>query len=148
LFPWLPRETYPQSFTATWELLTQCALLWALHCLLPVGHLPLHVTLRSDNAAAEAASWKGLSLAQGLCSVLLACTRWQQAWSLSAYIEHVPGFQNDLADGLSRRASPASLGFAPRDSLSPDWRALAVGPEVRSAPAELDLSRFVKALAR
>ena len=135
-------------FIATWELLAQCGLLWALQGLLPVGHLPHHVTLRCDNAAAEAASWKALSMAQGLCSVLLAFTRWQHDWCLSAYIEHVPGFLNDLADGLSRSKAPAALNFRPDDRVSPPWQALAQGPLVQSAPAELDLSRFVKALAR
>ena len=70
LCPWLQVSDSLQSFICCWELLAQCALVLLLRQLLPPGHPPVHVLFRCDNATAEAASWKGLSTARGLCHVL------------------------------------------------------------------------------
>ena len=54
-----------------WELLAQCALVVLLHKLLGPGHLPVHCVFKCDNLAAEAASWKGLSMARGQHSEII-----------------------------------------------------------------------------
>ena len=66
LCPFFSRDCNPQHFIAAWELLAQCALVWTTHGMLPLAHPNLHIVLRCDNAASEAAAWKGLSLAKGL----------------------------------------------------------------------------------
>ena len=66
LCPWLQEGESLQSYICCWELLAQCALLLLLHRLLPPEHPPVHILFRCDNATAEAASWKGLSMAKGL----------------------------------------------------------------------------------
>jgi hypothetical protein len=145
--PWFPESAPPQSFIAAWELLAQTALVWAAAGLLPFGHPPLQLLLRCDNSAAEAASWKGLSLANGLSHVLLAFFQWQHFLNVFAHIEHVPGFRNQTADGLGRSVSPRSLGFTDTDRVIPPWTDLLAGPVVRSCPPQLDLSQFAAALA-
>ena len=70
LFPWFPVTASAQSFIASWELLAQCALVILVDALLGPGHLPVHCVFKCDNSAADAASWKGLSMAQGLCHIL------------------------------------------------------------------------------
>ena len=65
-------STSAQSCIATWELLAQCAPVVLLDSLLGPGHLPVHCVFKRDNAASESASWKGLSMAQGLCHNLRA----------------------------------------------------------------------------
>ena len=41
MLEWIPSDSSPQHFIATWELLAQVAVLYCLKRLLPVGHLPL-----------------------------------------------------------------------------------------------------------
>ena len=65
LFPWFPVSASAQSYIASWELLAQCALVVLLDALLGPGHLPVHCVFKCDNSAADSASWKGLSMAQG-----------------------------------------------------------------------------------
>ena len=96
LFPWLPPDCSLQSYIATWELAAQSALLLLLHQLLGEGHLPIHTVFRCDNSASESASWKGLSMAVGLCSVLRSFFRLQERLCISVHIDHVPGFQTRL----------------------------------------------------
>ena len=54
------RQENPQHFIATWELLSQCALVWTAHSMLSLAHPNVHMVLRCDNSASEAAAWKGL----------------------------------------------------------------------------------------
>ena len=109
MFPWLSPDASVQSFISSWELLAQCALLLLLHQLLGHSHLPLHCSFRCDNSAAESSSWKGLSMASGLCSVLRAFFLCQQRSRISVHIDHVPSIVNDVADALSRSAGPVHL---------------------------------------
>ncbi|CAE7613697.1 unnamed protein product [Symbiodinium sp. CCMP2592] len=99
-FSWFPETASAQAFIASWELLAQCALVVLLDVLLGPGHLPVHCVFKCDNSAADAASWKGLSMAKGLCSVLRSFLLCQQARRISVYIDHVPGLSNDVADAL------------------------------------------------
>ena len=117
LFPWLPSQVSVQSFISSWELLAQCALVHLLHLLLGPGHPPVHCIFRCDNAAAESSSWKGLSMASGLCSVLRSFFLLQQRCRVSVHINHVPGLVNDVADALSRATDPAKLGFRPPEEV-------------------------------
>ena len=110
LFPWFPITASAQSYIATWELLAQCALVVLLDSLLGPGHLPVHCVFKCHNSAADAASWKGLSMAQGLC-----------AHRISVYIDHVPGLTNDVADVLSRGSDPLSLGFEASQEFLVSW---------------------------
>ena len=70
LCPFFPWDGNLQHFIAAWELLTQCALIWTVHAMLPLAHPNVHIFLRCDNSASQSAAWKGLSLARGLCAVL------------------------------------------------------------------------------
>ena len=141
LCPWLTPEDSLQCFIAAWELLAQCALLFLLDALLPDARGVLCVRLRCDNAASEAASWKGLSMATGLCHVLEAFFRLQRRTRLEAVIEHVPGFINTIADGLSRGSVPEMLGLPP-DCIRPiPWGALLAPHQLRVFPEEVPLSR-------
>ena len=128
LFAWLPPECSLQSFISSWELLAQCALIYILHQLLGHSHLPVHCIFRCDNAAAESSSWKGLSMASGLCSVLRAFFLLQQRFRISVHIDHVPGVANDVADALSRSTDPAHLGFRPQEEVLIDWTVFADRP--------------------
>eukprot|EP00439_Symbiodinium_sp_Y106_P079529 s644_g18.t1 len=101
LFPGFDASASAQSFIATWELLAQCARVVLLDSLLGVGHLPAHCVFKCDNSAADSASWKGLSMARGLCHILRSFLLCQQAHRISVYIDHVPGITNDVADALS-----------------------------------------------
>ena len=66
------------------------ALLWLVALFVPAGSHPLHVVTRCDNSPADSASWKGLSTARGLCSLLPAYFAWQRLFCISTYIDHVP----------------------------------------------------------
>ena len=122
LCPFFTREGNPQHFIAAWELLAQCALVWAAHGMLPLAHPNVHMVLRCDNAASEAAAWKGLSLAKALCTVLRQFSDLQRRTCISARIEHVPGFLNVLADCLSRSQDALALGLSEADRVYPPWR--------------------------
>ena len=97
------------------------ALLWLVALFVPAGSHPLHVVTRCDNSPADSASWKGLSTARGLCSLLPAYFAWQRLFCISTYIDHVPGFRNTVADALSRGVDPASLGLATSDEVTVPW---------------------------
>ena len=143
LFPWFPPDHSPQHYIAAWELLAQCALLHLLACLLPQGHPPLHVTFRCDNSATDAASWKGLSLATGMCSLLRSFFLLQERQYTSVHIDHVPGFKNDLADGLSRGYDAQLLGFSESARCQIPWSALPSSFSCHTYPLELDLSAWL-----
>ena len=134
LFPWLPSQASVQSFISSWELLAQCALVHLLHLLLGPGHLPVHCIFRCDNAAAESSSWKGLSMASGLCSVLRSFFLLQQRCRVSVHIDHVPGLVNDVADALSRATDPAKLGFRQQEEVEIDWLSFYDWPQLRLFP--------------
>ena len=85
---WLSAACVPQHFIACWELLAQLALLWLLHRLLPVAHPPVHFSLKCDNASCDSASWKGISMARGLCHVLSCFCLRQRFWQISVHIDH------------------------------------------------------------
>ena len=143
LCPFFPSDGNPQHFIAAWELLAQCALVWTTHAMLPLAHPNVHIVLRCDNAASEAAAWKGLSLAKGLCAVLRQFSDLQRRTCVSAHIEHVPGFLNDIADSLSREGP---LGFCDEDRMCPPWREFLVPLKPQVSPLEAELSQHVPAL--
>ena len=120
-FSWFPADASPQLYIATWELLAQLALLFCLQQLLPVGHMPMHVVFRTDNSASESASWKGLSLAKGMCQVLRMFQLLQHRSHISVHLDSVPGFLNDTADQLSRGIAPSSLGFVESETILIPW---------------------------
>ena len=146
LCPFFAREGNPQHFIAAWELLAQCALVWTAHGMLPLAHPNVHMVLRCDNAASEAAAWKGLSLAKALCTVLRQFADLQRRTCISARIEHVPGFLNVLADSLSRSQGALDLGLSEADRVYPPWREFLhpVSPQV--SPLEADVSKYIPAL--
>ena len=65
-----PLRLVPQKFIAAWELFGQLALVWCVALLVSGAHPPLHFISRCDNAPSDSASWKGISTARGLCSLL------------------------------------------------------------------------------
>ena len=144
-----PRLPFPSAlFIACWELLSQIALLWLVHSMLPPrspSHLPVHAHLSCmscDNAVAESASWKGLSTAKGLCHLLCCVLHFQEDRRVSAHVNRIPGILNDTADKLSRSVifvDPSSLGFLPDQLLSPPWAALSSLPVIQTYPPGLDL---------
>ena len=134
LFPWLPSEASVQSYISSWELLAQCALVHLLHLLLGPGHRPVHCIFRCDNAAAESSSWKGLSMASGLCSVLRSFFLLQQRCRVSVHIDHVPGLVNDVADALSRSNDPEKLGFRQQEEVHIDWLSFCDWPQLNLFP--------------
>ncbi|CAE7657443.1 LRRC45 [Symbiodinium sp. CCMP2592] len=143
LFPWFPVGTSPQACIAAWELLGQIALLWVIGLLIPVSLHPIHVVTRCDNSPSDSASWKGLSTARGICSLLPAYFAWQRAFCISTYIDHVPGFQNTVADGLSRGADPATFGLRPCDRVDIPWALISRPPRPSyHPPSALNLSLF------
>ena len=104
LLPWLPPDCSLQSYIATWELAAQSALLLLLHQLLGEGHLPIHTVFRCDNSASESASWKGLSMAVGLCVVLRSFSHIQERMHISVHTDHIPGIAEERI--LSALVSP------------------------------------------
>ena len=114
--------------------------------MLPLAHPNLRIGLRCDNAASEAAAWKGLSLAKGLCAVLRQFCDLQRRTCISARIEHVPGFLNDIADSLSRDGDPLDLGFCDENRICPPWREFLVPLKPQVSPLEAELSQHVPAL--
>ena len=146
LCPFFTREGNPQHFIAAWELLAQCALVWAAHGMLPLAHPNVHMVLRCDNAASEAAAWKGLSLAKALCTVLRQFSDLQRRTCISARIEHVPGFLNVLADCLSRSQGALALGLSEADRVYPPWREFLYPVRPQVSPLEADVSKYVPAL--
>ena len=67
----VPELTEPlQSHIAALEMLAQLLLLWSIHQMFPDPRLRISVTLRCDNASAEAAALKGMSPVKALCAVL------------------------------------------------------------------------------
>ena len=146
LCPFFAREGNPQHFIAAWELLAQCALVWTAHGMLPLAHPNVHMVLRCDNAASEAAAWKGLSLAKALCTVLRQFSDLQRRTCISAHIEHVPGFLNVLADCLSRSQDALALGFREADRVYPPWREFFCPVTPQVSPLEADVSEYVPAL--
>ena len=144
MFSWMPSQASLQSYISTWELLAQCALVFLVHLLLGHGHLPVHCIFRCDNAAAESSSWKGLSMASGLCSVLRSFFLLQQRCRISIHIDHVPGIVNDTADALSRSTDPAKMGFKPDEEVQIDWLSFTDAPHLSLFP---DSSPFEGLLA-
>ena len=143
LAPWFPASESPQHFIAAWELLAQLGLLWTLVSVLPVGHMPMHVTFRTDNSATDSASWKGLSMAKGMCHVLQAFFYLQERHYISVHLDAVPGFLNDTADQLSRFISPATLGFPPQSVVDIPWQRLLAKPDFCHFPSDSPMPRFL-----
>ena len=143
LFPWLPPDCSLQSYIATWELAAQSALLLLLHQLLGEGHLPIHTVFRCDNSAFESASWKGLSMAVGLCSVLRSFFLLQERLCISVHIDHIPGISNDIANSLSRGTDPASLGFSSHERVDVDWTVLSTSQTLFLHPSAAAFSDFL-----
>ncbi|OLP80697.1 hypothetical protein AK812_SmicGene38854 [Symbiodinium microadriaticum] len=108
------------------------------------GHRPVHCIFRCDNAAAESSSWKGLSMASGLCSVLRSFFLLQQRCRISVHIDHVPGIVNDVADALSRSKDPVALGFKQQEEVHIDWLSFCDWPQLSPFP---DPSHFEGFLA-
>ena len=146
LFPWVALSDSVQSFIASWELLAQCALIRLLHTLLGAGHAPVHCVFRCDNAASDPASWKGISLATGLCSVLRSFFLAQHRHRISVYLDHVPGLLNDVADALSRSKDPAALGFSAQESVEIDWGSFPDTPSLSLAPSSSAFSGYLAQL--
>ena len=134
LFPWFDGKSSPQKFIAAWELLGQLALVWCVALLVPAGHPPIHFVSRCDNAPSDSASWKGISTARGLCSLLRTYFSWQRHFCVSTYIDHVPGFRNKVADGLSRSASPSDVGLTSSDEVLIPWALLSCPPRPQYHP--------------
>ena len=143
LFDWFPADANPQHFTATWELLAQVALLFCLTCILPVDHLPLHVVFRTDNSASESASWKGLSLARGMCIVLRMFQLLQHRSHISVHLDSVPGFLNDVADQLSCGVFAGDLGFKPDEILTVPWTSFPPSACLTHFPAASPMPKFL-----
>ena len=134
LFPWFDGNSSPQKFIAAWELFGQLALVWCMALLIPAGHPPIHFISGCDNAPSDSASWKGISTARGLCSLLRTYFSWQRHFCVSTYIDHVPGFRNKVADGLSRSASPSDFGLSASDEVVIPWDLLSGPPRPRYYP--------------
>ena len=84
LCSFFPSQGNPQHFIAACELLSQCALVWTTHSMLPLAHPSVHMVLRRDNSAS---AWKGLSLANGLCVVLRQfCDLQRRIWASAMLI--------------------------------------------------------------
>ena len=111
LFPWFEERSAPQKFI-------------------------VHFISRCDNAPSDSASWKGISTARGLCSLLRTYFSWQRHFCVSTYIDHVPGFRNRVADGLSRSVSPSDLGMFASDEVSIPWELLPCPPRPQYYPAD------------
>ena len=93
----------------------------------------VHVLFRCDNATAEAASWKGLSTARGLCHTLRSFLRLQGWHRICVSIEHVrdlripsltrsAGVQRPPCSAFRRRItvlSPGMTFFLPLPSGQP-----------------------------
>ena len=141
-FPWFPADSSPQLYIATWELLAQVALLFCLKRLLPVGHMPMHVVFRTDNSASESASWKGLSLAKGMCLVLRMFQLLQHRSHISV-LDSVPGFLNDTADQLSRGIASSSLGFQDSESTPIPWASFPTAVGLSHFPHSSPMPRFL-----
>ena len=116
--------------------------------MLPLARPNVRMVLRCDNSASEAAAWKGLSLANGLCLVLRQFCDLQRRTCISAHIKHVPGFLNDVADSLSRDGDPQDLGFCDADRICPPWREFLMPLKPQCSPVEAELSQHVPALLR
>ena len=136
LFPWFDAKSSPQTCIAAWELLGQLALVWCVALLIPAGHPPIHFVSRCDNAPSDSASWKGISTARGLCSLLRIYFSWQRHFCVSTYIDHVPGFRNRIADGLSRSASPSDFGLQPAEEVLIPWALLSAPPRPQYYPVD------------
>ena len=143
LAPWFPASESPQHFIAAWELLAQLGLLWTLISVLPVGHMPIHVVFRTDNSATDSASWKGLSMAKGMCHVLQAFFYLQERHHISVHLDAVPGFLNDTADQLSRFIPPATLGFPSQSVVDIPWQRLLAKPDFCHFPSASPMPRFL-----
>ena len=55
-------------------------------------------------------------------------------------IEHVPGFENSVADSLSRSAAPALLGFSAEDHSAISWHDVLSTAALRTAPSSEEFS--------
>ena len=84
----VPELTEPlQSHIAALEMLAQLLLLWSIHQMFPGPRLRISVTLRCDNASAEAAALKGMSPVKALCAVLRSFMWHQRAWGIDAHVD-------------------------------------------------------------
>eukprot|EP00439_Symbiodinium_sp_Y106_P006804 s4068_g1.t1 len=143
LFPRLPPDCSLQSYIATWELAAQSALLLLLHQLLGEGHLPIHTVFRCDNSPSESASWKGLSMAVGLCVVLRSFFHLQERMHISVHIDDIPGISNDIADSRSRGADPVSFFFSPSERVDVDWSIFSKTTSLSLHPSAASFTGFL-----
>ena len=112
-----------QKHIAAWELLTQFALTYCVVCKLPAGHEPVTCHQGTDNSATDASASKGLSMTPAMAEILCHYFIFMRRSNVFADITHVPGYQNQLADALSRYDDlPQPLDSSAHQPI--DWRGL------------------------
>ena len=125
---------YPQRVISAWELLAQNGLFGAsplslctcvaitLLRILPPGRAPCPRAMQRLTPLSESAT---------------------RPKSLPKSIVCLDFFINDLADRLSRKHDPATLGFKSDDYVCPPWPALSCDPGLRFWPAAVDFKEYV-----
>ena len=106
----------PQRNIACYELLAQTVLLAFRGRFIPAG-TPMMMHGFSDNTPTEGAVNKLFTTARPLCHFLQNLAAWTSRWRLSMEISHIPGEQNELADGLSRSKQEILGMFNPERRL-------------------------------
>ena len=80
---------------------------------------------------------------RGLTTINSVCISVAERQYISVHIDHVPGFRNDLADGLSRGYDAQLLGFSESARCQIPWSALPSSFSCHTYPLELDLSGWL-----
>ena len=113
-----------QKHIAAWELLAQFVLTYCITCKLPASHEPVTCHQGTDNSATDASASKGLSMTPAMADILCQYFIFMRRSNVFADITHVPGYQNQLADALSRFDElPQSLDPSAQQQIN--WRSLA-----------------------
>ena len=112
-----------QKHIAAWELLAQFVLTYCITSKLPASHAPVTCHQGTDNSATDASASKGLSMTPAMADILCQYFLFMRRSNVFADITYVPGYQNQLADALSRFDElPQPLDPAAQKQIN--WRSL------------------------
>ena len=94
-----------QKHVAAWELLAQFVLTFCISHRLPVSHEPVTCHQGTDDSATDA-SHHGLSMTPAMADILCQYFIFISRSNVFADMTHIPGYQIQLADALSRFEDP------------------------------------------
>ena len=120
----IPVSMEMQKDISSYETLAQIGLLFTLNQILPAQRLSITLRSQSDNTAAESTSNSLFSTKVPLCFFLEKLCLLSAIMHAQMDVTHIPGYDNDLADTISRmdHSKPPPLGLQASDRIRIELR--------------------------